>query len=724
MAIDPNNLSATAVMTFDDEFNTLNLFNGTSGTWDTKYAFQGASGGGLPGEQEWYINSLYSPTSAVKPWTVSNGVLTITAAPADPSIQPLINNSQYTSGIITTFHSFSQTYGYFEIRAELPKGQGFWPAFWLLPADQTWPPEIDVFEVLGKDTSTLYTTVHTNSTGTHTQSGIGTQVADTSVGFHTYGVDWESDYITWYYDGRQVYKTATPADLVNKPMYMLANLGLGGSWGGPVDSTTPWPAQFQIDYIRAYSAGPAGGTSTPPPPTPPTTPPPTTGGGSGQVLTANDSTTPLIGGPGNDTLIAGRGGANLTGGGGADIFQFKAIPWSAGHITDFTPGVDKLDLSALFTAANYHGSNPVADGYLSFVSDGAGGTRVMLDTDGYGSANPWPFLITTLDNVPMSSLQPSDWIYSTTSGSTPPSSTPSTPSTPPTTPPPTTGGGTAGVVLTATDGGSVLTGGAGNDTLIAGHGADTLTGGAGSDTFQFNYLPWSAGHITDFTSGVDKIDLSPLFTASNYQGSDPVGDGYLNFVSDGAGGTKIMFDPDGFGAANPWPFLITDVQNVSNLQPTDWIYKAGTTGASSGAGGTASSGGAVPGVVLTGNDFGATLVGGAGSDTLIAGHGAFTMTGGGGSDTFQFNVLPWSAGHITDFTPGVDHLDFHSLFAASGYTGSDPIRDGYLSFATDAAGGTKIYFDPDGFGSANPWPTLMTTLDHVSLNNPMDWFLH
>jgi beta-glucanase (GH16 family) len=137
MAIDPNNLAATAVMTFDDEFNSLSLWNGTSGTWTTTFPFSAPTGNGgtLPanGEQEWYINSLYAPTASVQPWMVNSGILTLTAAKADPSIQPLINNYQYTSGEINSYHSFSQTYGYFEMRAQLPAGQGYWPAFCLLP---------------------------------------------------------------------------------------------------------------------------------------------------------------------------------------------------------------------------------------------------------------------------------------------------------------------------------------------------------------------------------------------------------------------------------------------------------------------------------------------------------------------------------------------------------------------------------------------------------------
>jgi len=145
VTIDPKNLSATATLTFSDEFNTLSLWNGTSGTWNTNYWWGQPNGSTLPGngEQEWYINNLYAPTSSVKPWTVSNGVMTLTAAPASTSIQPYINNYQYTSGMIQTYESFTQQYGYFEIRAQLPAGQGVWPAFWLLPANGTWPPEID-----------------------------------------------------------------------------------------------------------------------------------------------------------------------------------------------------------------------------------------------------------------------------------------------------------------------------------------------------------------------------------------------------------------------------------------------------------------------------------------------------------------------------------------------------------------------------------------------------
>ena len=308
-----------------------------------------------------------------------------------------------------------------------------------------------------------------------------------STGYHTYGVDWQADYITYYFDGNQVWKTATPADM-NEPMYMIANLAVGGYWPGMVNSTTPFPAEMKIDYIRAYSdkgvapPPPPPPTTTPPTTTPPTTTPPTTThpatppavsgglfslpmtgsgidtitttaasytlasgaenlilGGSGpqtgignslnNILMSNNHGSKLDGGAGNDILVAGRSWDVLTGGSGTDIFQFNNLPWNNSRITDFTVGTDKLDLRGLFSAANYHGTNPVADGYLSFVSDGAGGTKVCSIRTVPGLPIPGSSWSRRSTGVAPSSLhmQP-DWFFSGTAGSNPPPTT-----TPPTT---------------------------------------------------------------------------------------------------------------------------------------------------------------------------------------------------------------------------------------------------------------------------------------------------
>lgn len=270
--IDPKNLPGTAQLVFADEFDTLKLWNGVSG-WETKYPHSSEQGSTLEGngEQEVYVNHAYGPTSAIRPWEVSNGILSLVADRAPYPLAIPQGTYGYASGLITSYRWFNQTYGYFEMRAKLPKGRGLWPAFWLLPANATWPPEIDAMEVLGHDLLSLYTNVHTNQTGTHTSSGKQTQVEDMSLAFHTYGVDWRKETIRWFFDGAPVFEAPTPADL-HQPMYIIANLAVGGYWPGMVDASTPFPARMEIDYIRAYKEA-AAAAPVPAPAPAPTRPP-------------------------------------------------------------------------------------------------------------------------------------------------------------------------------------------------------------------------------------------------------------------------------------------------------------------------------------------------------------------------------------------------------------------------------------------------------------------
>ncbi|MBZ9742834.1 MULTISPECIES: family 16 glycosylhydrolase [unclassified Mesorhizobium] len=243
---------STMKLSFSDDFNALNLHNAQGGTWDTNFSWGAPNGSTLTsnGELQWYIDANYAPTSSVHPFSVGNGVLTITAAQAPADIKPLINNYEYTSGIITTHDTFSQTYGYFEMRADLPENTGAWPAFWLLPEDGSWPPELDVVETRGQDPNSLIMTAHSNATGTHTKVTSTVNTMDTA-GFHTYGLLWTPDKLVWTYDGVQVAEAATPSDM-HKPMYMLADLAVGGFAGAPPDHLAT-PAEMKIDYIRAYT---------------------------------------------------------------------------------------------------------------------------------------------------------------------------------------------------------------------------------------------------------------------------------------------------------------------------------------------------------------------------------------------------------------------------------------------------------------------------------------
>lgn len=158
---------------------------------------------------------------------------------------------EYTSGMISSFGHFAQQYGYFEIRAKFPKGKGFWPAFWLLPANKQWPPEIDVLEILGHQTDKVYMTNHwRDAAGVHRSHGESFIGPDFGAGFHTFAIDWEPGEITWYVDGIQ--HARSTAGVPSEPMYLIANLAIGGDWPGNPDATTPFPGFMDIDYVRVY----------------------------------------------------------------------------------------------------------------------------------------------------------------------------------------------------------------------------------------------------------------------------------------------------------------------------------------------------------------------------------------------------------------------------------------------------------------------------------------
>lgn len=242
-------------LTFDDEFNSFSSSpTGANGaTWMTDGA--GSYGGATEGRD---LNSAgqevyYSDASVgYNPYSVSNGTLSITAVPSSV-VGGNAEGLPYESGLMNTSTSFSQEYGVFEMNAEMPSGQGMWPAFWLMPENGSWPPEIDVTEQVGATPGVDYTSIHSNDLSSFDAESVGTTVGSTSTSFHTYAVDWEPNYTTFYYDGQQVYKEATPSD-IDVPMYMIANLGVGSStgWGGAADGSST--GTMLIDWIRAYAS--------------------------------------------------------------------------------------------------------------------------------------------------------------------------------------------------------------------------------------------------------------------------------------------------------------------------------------------------------------------------------------------------------------------------------------------------------------------------------------
>lgn len=241
---------STRALLFGDEFDGTSL---NVSKWSTCYFWdnRGCTNPGN-GELQWYVPEQVS---------VSDGLLRLQAR--RQSVLASDGRAyDYTSGMVSTGGNdwygtppqFTFRYGYAEIRAKVPAGKGLWPAFWMLPADRSWPPEIDVMEFWGENpTRTSMAVAWMNADGTYAQSWSDYIGPDFSAGWHTFGVDWQPGAITWYVDG-QVRKVFTDATKIpSKPMYLLANLAVDGKSGGP-DATTLLPSSYEIDYIRVWNA--------------------------------------------------------------------------------------------------------------------------------------------------------------------------------------------------------------------------------------------------------------------------------------------------------------------------------------------------------------------------------------------------------------------------------------------------------------------------------------
>lgn len=159
-------------------------------------------------------------------------------------------------------------YGYIEARAHMPSGQGIWPAFWMLGADIStpgigWPEcgEIDIMENKGREPGINHSSLHGPGysgenplTATYTLPD-GQEFKD---GYHTFGVLWTVDLVTFSVDGH-LFQTRTPADLppgkawvFDHPFFLLLNVAVGGHFGGDPDATTIFPQKMLVDYIRVY----------------------------------------------------------------------------------------------------------------------------------------------------------------------------------------------------------------------------------------------------------------------------------------------------------------------------------------------------------------------------------------------------------------------------------------------------------------------------------------
>lgn len=262
--------------TFHDDFDEHPL---SRGRWAPHYAggaaypearYWGGEGSDFKrktawnGEQQIYVDPRYAgrATTPLKldPFSVRDGLLSIAATRTPPALKEVLFNNEYVSGILTTQGSFAQKFGYFEIRAKMPVGQGVWPAFWMLADNGGWPPEIDVIEGRGQRPGHLVMTTHWRipATGVVKSCGFDFILPDASTAFHDYGMLWLQDRLIYFIDRKPVSDIKVPDTFVD-PMYMIVNLAMGTKTlpgVGFVDATSPVAVAFEIDRISAWQIDP------------------------------------------------------------------------------------------------------------------------------------------------------------------------------------------------------------------------------------------------------------------------------------------------------------------------------------------------------------------------------------------------------------------------------------------------------------------------------------
>ena len=239
-------------------------FNGPAGTAidSTKWVAEVGGGGWGNQELEYYTNSTDNA------YIDGSGSLVIKSIKLAPplALTCWYGPCQYTSARLISKGKFDLKYGRFEARIKIPRGQGIWPAFWLLGNNIDtvgWPQsgEIDIMENIGREPSVIHGTIH--GPGYSGGSGIGgiytlsknKKFADA---FHIFAVEWSQDEIRWYVDGVN-YKTVTPQSIpagsawvFDHPFFVLLNSAVGGGWPGNPDNTTVFPQTMLVDYVRVY----------------------------------------------------------------------------------------------------------------------------------------------------------------------------------------------------------------------------------------------------------------------------------------------------------------------------------------------------------------------------------------------------------------------------------------------------------------------------------------
>jgi beta-glucanase (GH16 family) len=227
-------------LTFDESFKALDISaNGPNTRWTAHTPWHGDFG-----------DAVFDNPAPQGPFKITPEGLQIVAS-QDAA-------GKWHSGLICSVdkdgpgqHGFSQKFGYFEMKAKLPSGAGVWPAFWLIGVDKkTSAAEIDVLEYYGAFPIYFHNVAHLFKDGHDVLSKDNlVKVPENSLTdrYNTYGVSIEPATTTFYLNRQQIWQIDTPPEY-HQPMYILANLALGGGW--PID--LHGPVAMEIAYIRVY----------------------------------------------------------------------------------------------------------------------------------------------------------------------------------------------------------------------------------------------------------------------------------------------------------------------------------------------------------------------------------------------------------------------------------------------------------------------------------------
>lgn len=241
-------------LAWSDEFDVDGLPDATKWDHDTERNALG-----------WYNNELqYYARNRLENARVEGGRLIITARKESLRAAADWGGQAYTSARLVTRGKAAWTYGFIEVRARMPCGQGTWPAIWMLGTGGRWPDdgEIDILEQNGWDKGQVLGTVHTRAYNYFNGSlgvgrGASTRLPDACTAFHDYQLTWTADRIEIGVDGQiyMVFDNPKTGDATrwpfDRPQYLILNLAIGGVLGGAVDPgfTTQ---QMEVEHVRVY----------------------------------------------------------------------------------------------------------------------------------------------------------------------------------------------------------------------------------------------------------------------------------------------------------------------------------------------------------------------------------------------------------------------------------------------------------------------------------------